>query len=260
MFDKKFESKLYPSPTEVAADMPERWMETLINNAQRLFDRLIAKAPDAGTFNKVIAEPSSREYEDVLNPARRSKKGHTVQESKALRTSKLLEVYDYWVQRLTRVFGNGAQLFKEAVTNAKSWWAQQMAKVLRFTGDRVRGRRLAPIAAAYLAGDQRARQWAGPGDTADGNPYDITRDGETSAFKAAFEGRLVQGGTLIIASDNQAGIILAQNEINMNSLNGFRDTAKADAFVLTPAADKCFCLWRVDDEGQLYLHTQVGIT
>jgi hypothetical protein len=159
------------------------------------------------------------------------------------------------------VDGVVAKVFKDKVLAAKDRWALKVgAGTLRMTGDKIRGRGPAPIVAFYLVGDNRAKDWVGPAGISDGEPYNIARDRERNSLKAAVLNRLVQGGLMIIKAGFDTAEILAQNTVNTAQLNGLRDPAKCDAFVAVPAADKCFCAWKKDDEGNFILHVQVGLT
>ena len=133
-------------------------------------------------------------------------------------------------------------------------------KTLRFTGDKIRGRSVAPIASFYLVGDERAQGWIRETDYSDGAPYNITTPREVNAVKAAIQQRLIQGGQLVVNQKYQSDAVLAENTVNASLLTKLRDTARCDAFVATPAPDKCFCAWALDESGLLYLHLQVGIT
>ncbi|MBI4712771.1 MAG: hypothetical protein HY762_05660 [Planctomycetes bacterium] len=264
-FTKKFELKLYvPEHWEVAADMVERWANGLKNAAETANVRRQAKIPDDGTFINVMASRATQEYRAYLNPAFKSKSDRTAENIQDTHSKNIVTAFDRWNDKINKAYatvdGVVAKQFKSQVDNAQDKWALQVgSKVLRFTGDKIRGRSVAPIAAYYLVGDERAVGWIRPSDLADGAPYDIARDGERVALKAAFQQRLVQGGQMIVNSEYRASVLTSQNTINTALLNGFRDTTKADAFVLTPAADKCFCVWAMDGT-LLYLHIQVGLT
>ena len=260
-FDKKFELRLYPAPNrEVSGDMPNKWSDNLGNSAQLMLDRQMAKMPTDGAFFDILANPSTNEYANVLNPAYRSKGGRTTEVIKALRQKKLAGSFSKWVSKLTEKLGNGATAFKAAVANAKDWWALKMgATTLRFTGDKVRGRGPATVATAFMVGEAHATGWLAEGDYQDGAPYDIARDGEEPVLKAALEQRLVQSGLFADYAGTDS-VRLAQNTLNASVLNGLRDILKCDAFVLTTGADKCFCIWAVDAEARLYLHVQLGLT
>jgi len=264
-FEKKFEVKIYvPEHVEVAGDMPERWNTNLKNAAQLIQDRRTAKIPDDGTFVTVMAERSSHEYRPFVNPTFRSKSGRSARNIKDVQATNLQLSFDRWNDKINKAFatvdGVPAKAFKEQVDRSKDRWALRVGeKTLRLTGDKIRGRSVAPIAAFYLVGDDRAKAWLREGDVYAGPPYDIARDGEKAALKAAVQQRLIQGGLQIIDSKFDPTIIAEQNAINTTLLNGMRDPAKCEPFVTTPTADKCWCIWAMD-ETFLYLYIQVGLT
>ncbi|MBI4712965.1 MAG: hypothetical protein HY762_06675 [Planctomycetes bacterium] len=264
-FVKKFELKLYvPVTWEPAGDMPIRWRDNLKNAAQVLYDRLSAKIPDDGTFINEMATPANKAYKGMLNPAFVSKRGRTVQGIGDAHAKNMGKKFAKWFSHLGNAFatvdGVVAKLFKDKVDNAIDNWATEVSdKTIRLTGDKIRGRSVAPIAAFYLVGDERAGGWTRPDDLVDGAPYNITSDLERNALKAAVQQRLLQGGVMVINSEYQPAVIAEQNTINASLLTKLRDLAKADAFVVTPASDKCFCAWAMDDN-LMYLHLQVGLT
>lgn len=265
-FEKKFELILHvPETWEVTGDMADNWEKHLQDAAANIKDKLDAKLPDDGTFIRTLVDPSSNGYAPMLNTDFVSKGERTNANIRSTRQSNMAKSFVQWKENLAKAFatvdGVVAKSFKDKVTAAKDRWAIKMANgALRFTGDKIRGRSVAPITAYYIVGDNRATVWGGQGDTLDGDPYNIARDGERTALKAAILQRIVQGGTMITNSGGSADEILAQNKVNASLLSGLRDTAKADAFVDTPAPDTCYCCWEVDIEGRLILHTFVGLT
>jgi len=264
-FEKKFELKLYvPATWEVAGDMPIRWRDNLKNAAQYMFDRLQAKITDDGTFINEMATPASKAYKGLLNPAFVSKSGRTAQGIGDAHAKNMGKRFSKWLDHITKAFatvdGVPAKGFKDKVDAAVDNWASEMAdKTIRLTGDKVRGRSVAPVASFYLVGDERASGWIKPGDVSDGAPYNITVDTERTAVKASVQQKLIQGGMMVINSEYQSSVIDEQNAINASLLTKLRDPARCDAFVTTPAVDKCFCSWAMDDN-LLYLHIRVGLT
>jgi hypothetical protein len=264
-FEKKFELKLYvPASCEPAGDMPIRWRDNLKNAASYLYDRLVAKIPDDGTFIKDMVTPANKAYRGLLNPTFVSKSGRTADGISNAHAKNMGKRFSRWMGNLTKMFteANGvtAKGFKDKVDAAIDFWAGEMAdKTLRLTGDKIRGRGVAPIASFFLVGDTRATSWVKQGDIADGEPYSITAETERTALKAAIQQRLIQGGMMVINSEFQDSTIVAENTVNAALLTKLRDLAKADAFVATPAADKCFCSWEMDGNF-LLLHVQVGLT
>jgi hypothetical protein len=260
-FEKKFEIKLYvPENVEVAGDMPDRWANGLKNAAQVMNDRRQEKIPDDGTFIKVMAERSSLNWRPMIDPAFTSKSDRTSKDITDHQATNLETSFNRWNDKINAAFANDAVDFKKQVDASKDRWALRVGeKTLRLTGDKIRGRGVAPIAAFYLVGDERAKAWLREGDVGAGDPYDIARTGERVALKAAIQQRFIQGGLTIITSKYNATTILNQNTVNTALLNGLRDGAKCDPFVTTPAPDKCWCVWALDDTF-LYLHIQVGLT
>jgi hypothetical protein len=266
MFTKMFELKLYVPPTwEVAGDMPDRWAEGLKNNAERINDRRVAKIGDDGTFILKMATPATEGYALYVPDAYVSKRGRAAGGIRGSHAENLGTAFNKWNTNLNKVFqtvdGIVAKVFKEKVDSAKDRWAIKMGdKTLRFTGDHIRGRSVAPIASFYLAGDKRASGWIRESDLADGAPYSITSPREVNAVKAAIQQRIIQGGQLVSNQGLQQGALDAENAVNASLLTKLRDTSRCDAFVRDPAVDKCFCSWQVDGSGLLYLHLQVGLT
>jgi hypothetical protein len=266
MFTKKFELKLYvPVTWEVSGDMPDKWAEGLKTNAERINDRRQAKIPDDGTFILKMANPASKAYALYVPDTYVSKRGRAAGGIRGSHAENIGRAFNNWNDKLNAAFatvdGVIAKVFKEKVDSAKDRWALRVAdKTLRFTGDKIRGRSVAPIAAYYLVGDERVTGWLRETDYADGTPYNITTPREISAVKAAIQQRIIQGGQLVINQAMQTAAIDAENAVNASLLTKLRDTARCDAFVATPAADKCFCSWALDGSGLLYLHLQVGLT
>ncbi|MFH1231778.1 MAG: hypothetical protein V1709_09820, partial [Planctomycetota bacterium] len=265
MFTKKFELKLYvPASWEPSGDMPVRWRDNLKNSAVILHERLMAKIPDDGTYINQMVTPANKSYRSMIDAAFVSKSGRTAQDIGDAHAKNMGKRFTRWIDNLTKAFaevdGVKAKAFKDKVDNAIDNWATEAGdKLLRLTGDKIRGRSAAPIAAFYLVGDERATSWIKQGDVADGSPYNITSELERSSVKAAVQQKLVQGGMLVINSEYQPDVIVAQNAINASLLTRLRDATRCDAFVTTTGADKCFCLWEMEDNF-LVLHIQVGLT
>jgi hypothetical protein len=263
-FVKKFELKLLvPATQEVAGDMPDRWANNLKAAAEVMNDRRQAKIPDDGTFIKVMAERASQDYGPMIDSDFTAKSDRTATDIRNSHATNLEGAFERWDGKINEAFatkdGIVARDFKAKVDGSKNRWALQVAdKTLRFTGDKIRGRGVAPITAFYLVGDTRAKAWIREGDTGDGEPYNIARNGERNTLKAAIQQRIIQGGQMIVNSKFDATVIDKQNAVNTAILNGFRDTAKCEQFVTAPAPDKCLCIW-VKEEAYFYLHLLIGL-
>ncbi|MEW6025914.1 MAG: hypothetical protein AB1599_01275 [Planctomycetota bacterium] len=266
MFTKKFELKLYvPVTWEVSGDMPDKWADGLKNNAERINSRRQAKIPDDGTYILKVADPATKGYALYVPSGYVSKKGRPAEGIRGSHAENLGRAFNFWNDKINQAFatvdGVVAKEFKRRIDGSKIRWALQVAdKTLRLTGDKIRGRSVAPIAAYYLVGDERAQGWIRETDYADGAPYNITVPREVNAVKAAIQQRLIQGGQLVINQALQEDARNAENTVNASLLTKLRDATRCDVFVPAPAPDKCFCSWQVDGSGLLYLHIQVGIT
>ncbi|MEW6027600.1 MAG: hypothetical protein AB1599_09950, partial [Planctomycetota bacterium] len=236
-FEKKFELKLYvPENAEVAGDMPDRWANNLKNAAEILNDRRQAKIPDDGTFIRRIGGPSTAGYAPYVPPGFISKSDRSAEAIKGTHSSNVTSAFNKWNDKMNSVFatkdGIVAKEYKDKVEAAKDQWALKVgAKVLRLTGDKIRGRSVAPIAAFYLVGDTRSADWLHADDYSDGAPYDIAKIYQRVALKAAVQQRIIQGGLMIINQQLQASAVTAENSTNTDLLNGLRDPAKSDVFV-----------------------------
>jgi hypothetical protein len=265
-FEKKFELKTYVlENVEVAGHMPDLWAQRMSDAAELIKDKLDEKFPDEGTFLEDMVKLSEDGYRPLIDSSFISRHDRTSQNIRSARRENMVKAFQRWKENMAKAFetvdGVVAKVFKEKVQAAKDRWALKMgAGTLRLTGDKIRGLGPVPVAAYYLVGDNRAKDWVGPAGTSDGEPYNIARTRERGSLKAAILNRLVQGGLMVIKAELDEAAILDQNTVNAAQLNGLRDPAKCDAFVAVPAADKCFCAWEKDEEGNFFLHVQVGLT
>ena len=265
-FVKKFELKLYvPVHSEVAADMVERWANGLKNAAEIMNDRRQAKIPDDATFIKTMATPANQAYSPYVADAFVSKSDRPASAIRATHAKNINTAFNRWNDKINEAFatkdGVVARDFKARVDSSKDRWADRVGdKVLRLTGDKIRGLGIAPFASYYMVGDVTVQQWLQASDSADGAPYDIARSRQRVALKAAIQQRLIQGGMMVINQEFDNDVILAENTVNAELLSGLRDPAKCDAFEAAPATGKCFCAWAKDANQLLYLWVQVGVT
>jgi len=261
----ELQCKLYaPDVQEAAADMPPKWSGGLVNNAPTINDRRKQSVPDDGTFNTKVAIPSNAGFSPMIDASFVSKSERNATMIKQVHYDNLKKAFGKWNDALDYAFETvnsvEAKRFKDAVLAKQDNWAVAVAlKTLRITGDKVRGRGVAPIAAYLLVGDPRAMSMLRPSDEwLDGAEYNIARDGERPALKSAVQLGLIQTGLAIISSDFDGAIITAQNAILVTLLNGLRDAAKADAFATPYDPAKSYIAWVKDvNTGKFYLHLQV---
>jgi hypothetical protein len=267
-FAIKLHGKIFvPDTQEAAGDMPIKWNNGMGNNAVTMNDRRKASVPDDGTFNLKVAIPSNQGFTPMIDSAFVSKSERTADMITQAQYDNLKAAFGKWNDSLDYAFetvgGVEAKRFKDAVAAKQGNWAVAVArKTLRFTGDKVRGRGVAPIASYLLVGDGRAMAMLRPSDLwLAGSEYNIALDGQRPAFKAALQGALVQTGIAIVAASFDAAMITLMNDALVVLLNGISDITKADAFVYPIDPVKSFCAWVLDPAtGKFYLDLQVGKT
>ena len=225
-FEKKFELAIYVAENvEVAGHMPGLWAQRLADSAELIKDKLDEIFGDEETFIRRLVKPSEDGYRPLIDSTFVSRSERSSQNIRSARRENLVQSFPKWKVGLNKAFetidGVVGKFFRDKVAAAKDRWALKMGSgMLRLTGDKIRGLGPAPVAAYYLVGDNRAKDWVGPAGTADGEPYNIARDRQRTAFKAALLNRLVQGGLMIIKSEFDSTEITDQNTINRDLLNG----------------------------------------
>jgi len=264
-WEKKFEIKAYvPESAEPAGDMPEKWNDGLQNNAERMNDRRLEKIGNDAQFIQRVATPSSQAWRGFVDSSFVAKNERNASEINYAQAKNLATAFNDYNDKLNQAFatvdGVVAKRFKEAVANAKDIWARAVSEgTLRLTGDKIRGRSVAPIACFWLVGDPLSTAMLREGDELiAGAPYNVALDGLRNSLKSAIQHRLIQAGRAIMHADFLAEEILAQNTITAALLTALADPAKADAFVPVWSATTNCCSF--EKEGALFrLHIQVGL-
>jgi len=225
-----FEVKLeIPEVSAAAADIAEKWAKNLGDNAELVENRIKTAIPDEATYQSRLATPAAEEWTQFVNPAYRTKRGHTRQQLVNTFAKNIGNAFGHWLGRITDAFaivdGVKAKRFKDAVNNARSYIADQLrAKALRITGDRVHGIGAGSIAVYWLTGEPTVAGKLRPGDQLiDGAPSRICQIEMVQAFRAALMNRFVQGAMLISNSNYDAAIITEQNTINNHLVQTFVD-------------------------------------
>lgn len=244
--------------------MVELWEKHYLDSVLLTLKKLEKKAPDDGTFIRDITGPSTNAYADYLNPGFIARSERSVENIRSTREANLSGSFRKWRENLILAIsdGNGgvSEWLKARVAAAKAHWVEKVSKgSLRFTGDKIRGRSVAPVAAFFLVGDPRATSWVSPTEQTGGLPYNITRERQRNGLKASIIQRLVQGGMMIVNAGTAGGNEMPkQNGLNASFLNGQRDPTKCAEFATTADPDKCYCLWEKDQDSRLILHIRVG--
>lgn len=206
-----------PTSLEAAGDMPNKWASGLVNNAELINNRRIAKIPDEGTYQAKMAGPSSVSWEPMVaagfvSKAQRNKANIVRRHYKGMANN-----FNHWNDKLGLAFatvdGVVASRFKNQVNDSKDNWATAVAnKTLRITGDKIRGR-LASQIGFWMTNDPRADQMVNALTLIDGAPYDGIYPGLQGAFKAGSMMLIMATFTRILYADFLAAEVTAQNEI-----------------------------------------------
>jgi len=212
-------------PASVAPDpsMGDKWERVLKELATLINDRRKAKIPNEAAFQNKLAELANQAWATVINPAFRSRSGRIFSDIKNFHDKNMQGAFSHWSGKLDEAFatvdGVEAKRFKDQVTASKRFWEEIVGeKMLRLTGDRIRGEGAGTIATFWLVGDVRAAGMLRPQDTGVvGGPFQVCKVALIQSFKAALMQRLIQAGVTIFASNNDAAVITAQND-TINSL------------------------------------------
>lgn len=204
--------RIAPDPT-----MADKWENVLKMLATLINQRRKAKIPDEAAYQNKLAELANQAWATVLNPAYRSKHGRSFTDMKNSHDKNMQEAYAHWSKKLDEAFatvdGVEAKRFKDQITAAKQFWIDAAGKkMLRLTGDRIRGEGAATIATYWLIGEPKAAGMLRAQDThVVGGPFRVCSDDMAQSFQAALMPRLIQAGVLIFSSNNDPAVIAVQN-------------------------------------------------
>lgn len=249
-----------PTSVEPAGDMPDKWAAGLVNNAEVINDRRIAKIGDEGTFQSKVAVPSSNKFSPMIDAAFVSQSGRNQANIIRAQYKNMAGAFDHWNDKLALSFatvdGVVAKRFKDQVNNSKDNWATAVAnKTLRATGDKIRGTILGQ-ASYWMTGDYRANQMTNHLEIVDGAPYDFTPSGMRSVWKAAVMGKTVQALILILNSDFLAAEITAQNGVLAFVCDSYKSAGVVKPFISGGGATDSLYQFEYADP-ELILHCRI---
>ena len=210
-------------PDSVAADptMAKKWADVLTTLAPLINQRRKSKIPDEAAFQSKLAQLATQawgKFIGALSPTYRSKSGRLTSDIKNTHDKNLQGSFNHWSGKLDQMFatvdGIEAKLFKEQVAAAKQYWESIVGtKMLRLTGDKIRGEGAGTIATLWLTGEESAAGKLRPQDThVIGGPYRVCQEDMIQSLRAALMQRFVQAGVLIFSSNYDAAVISAQND------------------------------------------------
>ena len=250
----------------VAEPPPQRiidqWAEGMKMNAARIIEKTNLKIPDLKAYLENIANPAAQGWKPFINPAFKSKSGSDSESIKDAHQSNLNRGYPNYEAGIAHIYETieeeAGKRYKETIDNAKDTMALGLSeRTLRFVGDKIRGRGVAPIAAMWLAGDIVTPDLLRPADKIlYGGPVDITKPGLAPQLRSGLVARLVQSGAAIVYSEMNATRITTENTLINSFLSAMRDETVFEEFIepLTPL--KSHCGYYVEN-GQLFLRIRV---
>lgn len=251
-----------PLSVEAAGDMPDKWANGLTNNAALINDRRKEKIPDEGTFQSLVAVPSSVGFSPMVAAGFVSRSGRNQANIIRAQSKNLGGAFNHWNDKLDLAFdtvnGEVAKRFKDQVNNSKDFWASAVAsKTLRGTGDKIRGLIL-PQILFWMTGDVKAHQMANSMNIIDGAPYDFTWPGFIEIFKAAAMPLMMSSLARVLDSDMLAAEIALQNIPLLDLAQTTRNIVGAPVkpFVIGGGALDSLFQWEHTDP-QLEFHARV---
>jgi len=242
--------------------VPDQWAETYKLNIPRLIEKFKAKIGDLKAYLAKIANPAIQGWQNVINPAFKSRSGKDAAGIRETQQANINRAYTKYEASLAHLFETvdeeEAKRLKEIIDNKKDVFAEGMSdRTLRLTGDKIRGRGVAPLASMWLTGDITVTAILRAGDLIlYGGPVDISKPGLRPQLKSGLNARLIQSGVAIIHSEMDATRITSENTIINRFMDAMRDETVYEEFtaVLTPLKSHCGFFMR---DGQLYLRIQV---
>ena len=243
------------SPVSAGIDpsesMIQGYTEALKNAAPKLYARLLESVPDWKTFQSKIADVSNQGIKNMFDASFVSRSERTASNIVNIHLDKLKESYQKWLTKLAYQFetvdGVEAKRYKDQIDNTAEFWAQGVIRsTLRFTGDKVRGRGVAPWAGYFLTGDNRTVGMMPPGaQILKGGATNIVRTGLRTAFKSGRVQKLIQAGMIISTEKYDSATVLEQNTAINDFIKGLQSATFVD-FQPTVDQAKSYCLYIVD--------------
>jgi hypothetical protein len=248
-----------PTSLGPAGDMPDRWVEGILNNAQRLYDRWLEVMSDEGKFQSMVAEVSNQKWRKMIDPSFVSDSGKSGADVIRFQYKNLADAFPKLLERQGEAFatvdGVFAKFFKDRVNKAKDRWAIAVANgTLRFTGDKIRGRVVSQMP-YWLTGDPKANKFSDHVEVISGGPYDFTKSGLRNQFRAAVTNLLVSAGLYILKAEMATGAIAAQNARLVDTANSFRK-AGVKPFVAGGGATDSLLEYEYSDP-EIKLHARI---
>lgn len=230
-------AKLYfPAVVDPTVETIDRQTKNVQAAAETWYKNIIHVAGTGEKFDAVIATPSIVGYDAVVTIGT-TKRGLSDAGVKAVHAGKIKASFDKWLNNVQQmgeeIGGVVAKRLKDILEAKKDNWRNAVAVYgMRATGETAGVKGPAVSMAFLLSGDPRGVTIVGAGDDLDGMPYNINKPGQSSMFRAALMGSIIQCFTLGVITDWETAILDALNDKLVAAANAFRDPAKANEFTL----------------------------
>jgi hypothetical protein len=240
-----------PNVQPISDEMANRWANRLSDSATHLHQQLRTRIPDAGEFEKLLADGSSKKWRPMIDPGFVSKSERTSGDIIVMQGANLKDAYDKWDAKVALAFetvdGVEAKRFKDQVQNSKDNWVTQVeTKTLRLTGDKIRGLGAAPISGYWLSGDLRASGLLreNTDEVLKGGPVNIARTGLRTMLKAGLIQKIIQSGVLITKAGYSPAVVTQHNTVINDFIKGLQDPAYVDFQpTVDPLKSYCVFIW-----------------
>lgn len=233
----------------------KKWEDGMINNTSLINLKRKKKIPDQARYEERIAEASVNVYKNFIDPDFISEAGLTKKEIVAKHAKKISAGAKKYDEGLDRMFAEDGKLFKERVKGGTERYVTNARKVMRLTGDKIRGLGVSAIIPFWLVADRRVVQLAKHIAKIDSKPVCVVLAGLRGPFKAGLEPLLVQAGMTIDRADYDQDTIDRMNFLVNKFISGLQDSDKYAKF--QPGGDS-HCDWSVEKSGEFVIEVQVA--
>jgi len=205
-------------PIDVAQRVIESWARNIKDEAPDMYAKMLSRIPDMKRFVERLGQPSHDGFAPFVNPAFVNKGGQGHDDIEASQASNIKLSYDKYRIKLERMFetvdGIPAKRFKEIVDLMKGvYGAGAIARTLPFTGTKIEGRGLAPLAGMWLVNDLTVMDQIRSADKVlEGGPTRVCSAETVPDFKVMLNQRLIQAGASIVKRNFDAAAFAAHND------------------------------------------------
>ncbi|MEW6025949.1 MAG: hypothetical protein AB1599_01450 [Planctomycetota bacterium] len=238
--------------------MPEwsgkKWEDGMINNASLINQKRKRKIPDQARYESRIAEASVNVYKNFIDPNFISEAGLTKKEIVEKHAKKISAGSKKYEESLDRMFADDGKLFKERVKSGTPRYLANAKKVIRLTGDKIRGLGASAIVPFWLVADRRIVQLSKHTAEIAGAPVCIVPLALRGPFKAGLEPLLVQTASAIDRADYDQATIDKMNVIVNRFISGLHE----DKFVKFTPGGASHCDWMLEKSGEFVMDVQVS--